>query len=157
MFQGDPVTFWRGEGRPAGRWPPVARVLAAVVSLGLLLVLLGAAPAFAQEFSFNRYTQVAGLRNLGIEQMLGDRNDDIWLATDGGIYRYDGTSFTPYDKSRGIPADATMALAASPSGRIFTRVDAGLFSGDANGFEPLLTAEWSADRGSVHDVGGTRR
>ena len=141
MFQGDPVTFWRGDSRPAGRWPPVARLLAAVVSLGLFLVLLGAAPAFAQEFSFNRYTQVAGLRNLGIEQMLGDRNGDIWLATDGGIYRYDGTSFTPYDKSRGIPADATMALAASPSGQVFTRVDAGLFSGDANGFEPLLTAE----------------
>jgi hypothetical protein len=33
-----------------------------------------------------------------------------------------------------------MAIAESPSGRIFARVDAGLFSGDADHFEPLLTA-----------------
>jgi diguanylate cyclase (GGDEF)-like protein len=63
------------------------------------------------------------------------------VATDGGMYRYDGTSFTPYDKSRGIPADATLALAESPAGRIFARVDAGLYSGDADHFEPVLTAE----------------
>jgi diguanylate cyclase (GGDEF)-like protein len=127
MFQTDPVT--------------PRRLQAAALILALLAVLLRASPVSAQEFSFNRYTQVSGLRNLGIEQLLADRNGDLWLATDGGLYRYDGTSFNSYDKSRGIPADATMAVAASPAGRIFTRVDAGLYSGDANGFEPLLSAE----------------
>ncbi len=113
-----------------------------MVALALLSVLLlRAAPLRAQEFSFTRYTQVFGLRNLGIEQLLADRNGDLWLATDGGVYRYDGTSFIQYDKSRGIPADATMTLAASPSGRIFTRIDAGLYSGDAQHFEPLLGAD----------------
>ena len=141
MFQGDSVTSWRGAIRPAGRRLPAARCLRVALALALLTLFLGAAPASAQEFSFNRYTQALGLRNLGIEQLLMDRNGDLWLATDGGVYRYDGTSFTQYDKSRGIPADATMALAASPSGRIFTRIDAGLYSGDAEHFEPLLTAD----------------
>ncbi len=112
-----------------------------MVLMALLLTVVRVAPVAAQEFSFSRYTQVSGLRNLGIEQMLVDRNGDLWVATDGGIYRYDGTTFSPYDKSRGIPADAVLALAASPTGRIFARVDAGLYSGDADHFEPLLTAE----------------
>jgi diguanylate cyclase (GGDEF)-like protein len=117
-----------------------ARRFAALASV-LLFALVIMAPASAQEFSFSRYTQPAGLRNLGIEQLLFDRNGDMWLATDGGVYRYDGVSFVSYDKSRGIPADATMAIAASPSGRIFTRVDAGLYSGDADHFEPLRSAD----------------
>jgi diguanylate cyclase (GGDEF)-like protein len=137
MFQTEPVTPWR--------------LQAAALILALLAVLLRAAPASAQEFSFNRYTQALGLRNLGIEQVLMDRKGDLWLATDGGVYRYDGTSFTQYDKSRGIPTDAAMTLAASPAGRIFTRVDAGLYSGDADGFEPLLSAEGplNADRDTM--------
>jgi diguanylate cyclase (GGDEF)-like protein len=138
MFQRVPVTPRCGDSRPAGRRPCAARLLA---GLALLSVLLRVAPLAAQEFSFNRYTQALGLRNLGIEQLLMDRNGDLWLATDGGVYRYDGTAFTQYDKSRGIPADATMTLAASPSGRIFTRIDAGLYSGDARHFEPLLAAD----------------
>ncbi len=109
--------------------------------VALLTALMNVAPVAAQEFSFSRYTQVSGLRNLGIEQLLVDGNADLWVATDGGIYRYDGTTFTPYDKARGIPADAVLALTASPTGRIFARVDAGLYSGDADHFEPLQSAE----------------
>jgi diguanylate cyclase (GGDEF)-like protein len=123
-----------GDGRPRA-----ARLFAAI-GLLVLFAALTVTPASAQEFSFNRYTQLSGLRNLGIEQLLFDRNGDMWLATDGGIYRYDGISFVSYDKSRGIPADAAMAIAVSPSGRIFTRIDAGLYSGNADHFEPLLSA-----------------
>ncbi len=141
MFQGDPVTAWRGASRPAGHRPCAGRLLAAALVLALGSLLLRVAPVSAQEFSFNRYTQTLGLRNLGIEQLLMDRHGDLWLATDGGVYRYDGTSFTQYDKSRGIPADATMSLAASPAGRIFTRMDSGLYSGNTRHFEPLLAAD----------------
>ena len=147
MFQGDPVTPLHSAHRPdhrrVGGRRPVARVLAALMGVlvaALAITLVGIAPVSAQEFSFSRYTQMSGLNNLGIEQLLVGPSGDLWVATDGGIYRYDGTSFIRYDKSRGIPADATMALAASPSGRIFARVDAGLFAGDADRFAPLLTA-----------------
>jgi diguanylate cyclase (GGDEF)-like protein len=141
MFQGDPVTTWRSPGRQAGPSRAVVGRLAAGLLCGLIWLLIGAAPAVAQQFAFTRYTQSSGLRNLGIEALLVDHAGDLWVATDGGIYRYDGTSFTRYDKTRGIPADATLALAQSPGGRIFARVDAGLYAGDADHFEPLLTAE----------------
>jgi len=141
MLQGKPVTRWRSNGRWAGAWLPAARWLPAVLLTALLSLLAGVMPAVAQQFSFTPFMQQAGLRNLGLEALLVDRSGDLWVATDGGIFRYDGTSFNAYDKSQGIPADATMAIAASPSGRIFARVDAGLFSGDANHFEPILTAD----------------
>src|SRR5580698_5764782 len=139
MFAGDLATLGHGELRPGEGGLCAARLFAALAAV--LLCAFGVmTPALAQEFSFSRYTQLSGLRNLGIEQLLFDRNGDMWLATDGGVYRYDGISFVSYDKSRGIPADATMAIAASPSGRIFTRVDAGLYSGNADHFEPLRSA-----------------
>jgi len=139
MFAGHAVTLGQGERRPGGGGRRAARLFEALGSI-LLFALVIMTPVLAQEFSFSRYTQLSGLRNLGIEQLLFDRNGDMWLATDGGIYRYDGISFVSYDKSRGIPADATMAIAASPAGRIFTRVDAGLYSGNAQHFEPLRSA-----------------
>jgi diguanylate cyclase (GGDEF)-like protein len=121
--------------------PRAARGLRIACAALVLFALVIVTPAFAQEFSFSRYTQLSGLRNLGIEALLFDRSGDLWLATDGGIYRYDGISFVSYDKARGIPADAAMAIAASPTGRIFTRIDAGLYSGTAERFEPLRSAE----------------
>jgi len=136
MFAGVSTTRWQSELRPGEGGLRAARLFAALASV-LLLVFMTMTPVFAQEFSFSRYTQLSGLRNLGIEQLLFDRNGDMWLATDGGVYRYDGISFVSYDKSRGIPADAAMAIAASPAGRIFTRVDEGLYSGNAEHFEPL--------------------
>jgi ligand-binding sensor domain-containing protein len=141
MLQGDPVTTWGSGGGQAGARQPVARWLLASVLTALIALLSGVAPAAAQQFVFTRYAQPSGLKNLGIEALLVARTGDLWVATDGGMYRYDGTSFTQYDKSRGIPADATLSLAESPSGRIFARVDAGLYSGDADHFEPVLTAE----------------
>jgi diguanylate cyclase (GGDEF)-like protein len=138
MFDGDPVTQPPLNMPSADGRPRAARRFA--LGAILLFACVTMSPASAQEFSFNRYTQPAGLRNLGIEQLLFDRTGDMWLATDGGVYRYDGISFVSYDKTRGIPADATMAIAASPAGRIFTRVDAGLYSGDADHFEPLRSA-----------------
>lgn len=150
MFHGDPVTPGRIACHASGGRPGGARGLLALVLL-LAATLVTVAPVTAQEFSFSRYTQVAGLRNLGIEHLLSDRNGDLWVATDGGIYRYDGTAFTLYDKSRGIPADAILALASSPTGRIFARVDAGLYTGDADHFEPLLSAEGpvTADQNTI--------
>src|SRR5580658_1400841 len=145
MFQGDPpIPPNLKNARSIGGRRTVVRALAAVLAVVLLMILGGARPAAAQDFSFTPYTQMSGLRNLGIEQLLVDRNGDLWAATDGGLYRYDGTSFTLYDKSRGIPADATMAMGVSPTGRIIARVDAGLYSGDADHFEPMLTAEGPA-------------
>jgi diguanylate cyclase (GGDEF)-like protein len=141
MFQGVPVTPRHGDGRPAGGGLRAARVLVAGLLLMLLMLLVSVAPVSAQEFSFSHYTQESGLRNLAIEQLLLDHNGDLWVATDGGMYRYDGTSFTLYDKSRGIPADAIFGMTASPSGRIFARVDAGVYAGDADHFDQLVTAE----------------
>src|ERR1700761_5724227 len=109
MFQAIPVDLRRKVSVNTA-----AALLAACFLAIALAMLLAAAPASAQEFSFSRYTQVSGLRNLGIEQLLVDHHGDLWVATDGGIYRYDGTSFIPYDRARGIPADATFGLAASP-------------------------------------------
>jgi diguanylate cyclase (GGDEF)-like protein len=151
MFQGNLVTMGRGDCHAAVARSSVARRLLMALLLLLAMALVDVAPVAAQEFSFSRYTQIAGLRNLGIEHLVVDRNGDLWVATDGGIYRFDGTTFTPYDKSRGIPADAILALAASPTGRIFARIDAGLYSGDADHFEPLLTAEGpvTADQNTV--------
>ncbi|HTY48676.1 MAG TPA: two-component regulator propeller domain-containing protein, partial [Steroidobacteraceae bacterium] len=104
----------------------------------LCLAFVAAAPA--QQISLRQYAQGDGLLNLSIHQMLVDPAGDIWVATDGGLFRFDGTRFDGYDRSRGIPAGAVNSIAQSPSGRIVARMDEGLYIGGAGGFELLRTA-----------------
>jgi len=106
---------------------------------GLLSVLAGR-PVAAQEFSLPLLTHGAGLHNLSINALAVDRGGDMWVATDGGVYRFDGTTFRLYDRTQGLPRDATQSLAVSPGGRIFARTEAGIFTGDARHFERILTA-----------------
>ena len=116
---------------------------ASLIRLLRCLLLLGLSclrPVAAQQFNLQHLAQGTGLHNLGVQALAVDGSGDIWVATDGGLYHFDGTTFTLYDQSRGLPRDATQALAVSPRGRIYARSDEGIFEGDARHFEPLLTA-----------------
>ncbi len=108
-----------------------------------LSAILGAGTAAAQEFNLRLMTHNAGLHNLSVEALLVDSGGDMWAATDGGLYRFDGTTFMLYDQRYGLPRDATQALALSPGGRIYARTDEGIFSGNARKFEAITSTKGS--------------
>ncbi|HMK19561.1 MAG TPA: ATP-binding protein [Chitinophagaceae bacterium] len=53
----------------------------------------------AQEFNVRTYSFKEGLNTYNIKKVLQDKYGFIWLATQDGVYRYDGTSFESFRKS----------------------------------------------------------
>lgn len=105
--------------------------------LGWLALLCGLSvlPASAQRYSFREYAQ--GLGNLNITSIQQDQIGYLWVGTQNGLYRYDGSQFERYGLADGIPDriidtvflgyDGTLWV-GTPSGVYFKRKD-GRFSG----------------------------
>lgn len=53
----------------------------------------------AQQLNVKTYSFAEGLNTYNIKKTVQDKYGFIWLATQYGVYRFDGTSFEPYKKS----------------------------------------------------------
>ena len=103
-----------------------------------LLLLAGwVGDAASQQFSFRQYTQSDGLTNLSAGYLVTDPGGDLWVGTDGGLFRFDGTAFVPYDTALGLPSETVRGMALDASGRLWVTLDRGLYVGRASGFEPV--------------------
>lgn len=108
----------------------------------LVLALLGWHEQVAsQQLSFRQYAQSDGLTNLAVGYLVVDPSGDLWVGSDGGLFRFDGTAFVPYDTPLGLPSETVRGLAIDPSGRLWVSLDRGLFVGGAAGFEPVRTQD----------------
>src|ERR1043166_3192110 len=59
-----------------------------------------------------------GLRNLIILSITQDGDGMLWVATDDGVYRYDGQVFTHYSMQHGLPAMGVRVLGVAPDGAV---------------------------------------
>lgn len=73
--------------------PFVVKFRSRVLQTVALAALGAALPACAQRFAFSRLSQGEGLKNVDVSGLLQDRDGVIWVATQGGVYRYDGFRF----------------------------------------------------------------
>lgn len=64
-----------------------------------LLFFLAARHCSAQQFNVKTYSFAEGLVTYNIKKVVQDRYGFMWIATQDGVFRYDGTSFEPYKKS----------------------------------------------------------
>ena len=62
----------------------------------LLALAIATGPVTAQQFTFHHYGQDEGLRNLDVFGLEEDNTGLLWLATENGLFRYDGGSFHLY-------------------------------------------------------------
>ncbi len=65
----------------------------------VLLFFLTQNLCIAQQFNVRTYSFKEGLNTYNIKKVLQDKYGFIWLATQDGVYRYDGTSFESFRKS----------------------------------------------------------
>ncbi|MDB6087829.1 MAG: putative sensor protein [Gammaproteobacteria bacterium] len=111
------------------------------MALCLLLTLFARhGEVAAQQFSFRQYAQTDGLTNLAAGYLLKDPGGDMWVGTDGGLVRFDGTAFVPYDKSLGLPSETVRGMNLDPWGRLWVALDRGLYVGTVAGFQPVRSA-----------------
>ena len=98
-----------------------SRRIVSVFPVLLCLVL----QAFGQRYTFKDYSD--GLGNLNIMCMLQDRTGFLWMGTQNGLFRYDGTRFLEFGRPDGLAGTFVNALALDDAGRLWVGTTEGLF------------------------------
>ncbi len=116
--------------------------------------------AFAQHrpFKFTRFTIEDGLSQSSVGHIFEDRFGFIWIATEDGVNRYDGTQFKVY---RHDPKDSTSIKSSWVSGffedrqgRLWLRPSAGglsLYDRDSDAFRNISVGDNSPSTEVVYD------
>lgn len=76
----------------------------------LVLLLFISAGMYCQELSYKQFTVKDGLPGSIVYNTLQDRNGFIWFATNQGVSRFDGKTFTNFTKEDGLPDNEILKL-----------------------------------------------
>ncbi len=109
-----------------------------------IFCLAGIFQARAQTYNFNHYSVKDGLIQSNVYDILQDRNGYIWLATDGGLSKFDGRNFTNYSTYDGLSETAVNAICEDNEGNIWIGHTLGkitVFDGKSFKPFPLKTKE----------------
>ena len=98
---------------------------------GIVLLCAMAAPCRAQRYSFRAYTD--GLHNLNINSIAQDRTGYLWVGTENGLFRYDGSQFREYGSGEGLNARIIEELYLGPDGTLWVGTTTGLYFERRNG------------------------
>ncbi len=85
----------------------------------------------AQRYSFREYTQ--GLGNLNIASLAQDRTGFLWVGTQNGLYRYDGSQFQSYGVAQGLPERMIQDLYVGMDGTLWVATSTGFFFEEKDG------------------------
>ena len=105
--------------------------------LGLVLWLIAVQDAPAQQFTFRQYGQEEGLANLALTCLFQDRAGFIWLCTDNGIFRYDGTDFERFGEDEGLKNTVINGAVEDSAGRIWVGTSTDLYLGAGGHFRAI--------------------
>jgi diguanylate cyclase (GGDEF)-like protein len=94
--------------------------MCALAAFGLLALNCG-----AQRYSFATVTE--GLGNLNINCIAEDRTGYLWIGTENGLYRYDGSQFKQYGAAEGIRTHTIQSLFAGMDGTLFAGTTGGIY------------------------------
>lgn len=100
---------------------PLRRIWLAIALLGTFLY---APPLSGQRYTFKSY--VEGLGNLNVNCITQDRAGFLWLGTENGLFRYDGSNFSKYGMAEGLPGTFVRALHVDHAGRLWVGTTQGL-------------------------------
>ncbi|WP_422954078.1 ligand-binding sensor domain-containing protein [Undibacterium sp. TC4M20W] len=106
--------------------------------LFILMLVTWVTPASSQQIPLRYYTQLDGLSNLSVSAMASDGDGYIWVGTENGLFRYNGTEFRRYAKAEGLPEPFVTALHVDAQQRLWVGNSDGLYLKKGERFEPIL-------------------
>ena len=119
-------------------------------ALTILLAVTGV--CFAQQYSFRHYATAEGLENLAILSLAQDQQGYIWVGTEAGLYRYDGTRFRLMGASEGVPCTSEVqAVYVSADGAVWANTCSSLFRFDGTRFRVALGIEMLSRTQAITD------
>ncbi len=101
-----------------------SRHCAEYVVLSLVLLALQTAGAIAQTIPYKQYTDKDGIANSLIFRLCQDEQGYIWITTNYGLNRFDGSKLVTYDVAH--ERNTMLAICSDRKGRIWT---AGVYQG----------------------------
>ena len=90
-----------------------------------------AAVCSGQRYSFRETSE--GLGDLNINCIAQDRTGYLWVGTENGLYRYDGTQFKQFGAAEGVRPRAIQSLFLGQDGTLWVGTTAGVFFERADG------------------------
>ena len=111
-----------------------------VIGLAAFLVLLPA-DAFAQRYTFQTFTQRDGLRNLDLNCLLQDHDGRLWVGTEFGLYRFDGSRFDLVQTVEGLRIPYVQGVAEDSLGRIWASTQQSVVYRDETGLHNIAPPE----------------
>jgi signal transduction histidine kinase/ligand-binding sensor domain-containing protein len=94
------------------------------------------------------YTTQDGLIDNRVTELLEDRHGRLWIATYGGLSRFDGRTFLNFTIEDGLPSNHIYALCEDRQGHLWIGTDAGLVRYNGKSFQIIHASEI----GSVFDL-----
>jgi diguanylate cyclase (GGDEF)-like protein len=91
-----------------------------------ILALVTTMNLVAQRSTFRQYGSQEGLTNLSVNCLFQDRTGYLWVGTDNGLFRYDGSSFQTFSHAEGLPNSEIRGLAESPEGVLWVATQGGV-------------------------------
>jgi two-component sensor histidine kinase len=73
----------------------------------------------AQDFHYIEFTTKDGLAGNTVYDMCQDKDGFLWFATEAGVSRYDGNSFSNYTTKDGLPDNEVLKIYGDSQGRIW--------------------------------------
>ena len=108
--------LWRYLG--GGRYAAVPAML-----LALLACLAVPAQAARRSYYFDNLGSEQGLQQNTVSALMQDRAGFVWIATQGGLHRYDGYTFRVFEqdpeRNDSLPDSFVTALGEDPDGRLW--------------------------------------
>src|ERR1700730_9822622 len=105
--------------------------------LGLVLWLIAVQDAPAQQFTFRQYGQEEGLANLALTCLFQDRAGFVWMCTENGLFRYDGTDFEGLAEDGGAAGRVIRGAVEDSAGRLWVGTAADLYLGAGGHFRAI--------------------
>lgn len=105
----------------------------------VLLLLLVALPAVGRVLPsgirpFRTYGTESGLGNLAAMRLAQDSAGFLWVATQDGVYRYDGNRFTRFGLDEGLPSSYVPNVQAAADGSVWVITYGGVARFDGRRF-----------------------
>ena len=101
-------------------------------------------PLSAQRYSFREYIQ--GLGNPNITSIQQDRVGYLWMGTQNGLYRYDGSQFQRYGAAEGIPDRIIDNVFIGLDGTLWVGTSAGVYFERKDGIFSAIQLPYAAER-----------
>ncbi len=104
-----------------------------------LLLAVACAQTQAQRYVFGRYLQDRGLKNLAVNCVRQDAEGYLWVATQNGLYRFDGHRFRGYGFAEGLPSADVQDILTAADGTLWAGSRRGISRLQGQRFETVVS------------------